>query len=612
MPVTSSSSAPSQPPQAPRDEAREAATHAAHAHARRGGVRLPAGLARPPLPTPAELPAFARALAPALWWYAALPIIIFYAALAPRLSLARSLDLVTDESVYIPTGAVDVTLLQLHDLTNPAWLINYEAPALPKLIIGLGTLYGARHAGHLSDWLYGARVPGVMLSALTLVAFYLLIGPIFGRRAAALGALALAVSPWLAFFGALAYLDIYLMCFMALAAPLIWYAARRPWLYPLAGVLAGLAFASKYTAVALLLPAAFYLYYYYRVVARSRPPKRLLLLPVAAALTFYITDPAIWLNPITRLWDSMLFQVNHASTGHDVFWNGAVWEHVPAGIGIFILLAKLSLLLTIPAVVTLVWAAVRLWRRARARMPANALDDRSTFALTWLVGLLVPFAALPIIVGSHYMLPLAPPIAAIAAWGLILSADALAARAQDRLAALAARPALETAARRIGFARIPAHRRARLAVMAALTALVAVALIAPPAHGLATTHQAEGYTAEWLNGENNALQVAYPGYADGVAWVVAHSSGRTTVTLVSTRGGLDFWRDTRQRAFPQRIRFAFGTPDNFPHSEYIIWPEHLVQRQFPLPANFQSLIVARIQGGATTYCYVLRWPNPNR
>jgi hypothetical protein len=81
---------------------------------------------------------------------------------------------------------------------------------------------------------------------------------------------------------------------------------------------------------------------------------------------------------------------------------------------------------------------------------------------------------------------------------------------------------------------------------------------------------------------------------------------------MSNKGALDEWLGTRQTLFPQRIRLSVGTPDNFPHSDYLVWPEHLVQRQFPKPANFDQLIVTRIQGGATTYCYILRWPHPDR
>jgi hypothetical protein len=98
-----------------------------------------------------------------------------------------------------------------------------------------------------------------------------------------------------------------------------------------------------------------------------------------------------------------------------------------------------------------------------------------------------------------------------------------------------------------------------------------------------------------------------------VQWIAAHSQGRTTVTLVmSEKGALDDWLGTRQSIFPSRIRLAVGTPGNFPHSQFIVWPEHLVQRQFPMPANFHQLIVARIQGGSTTYCYILLWPHPDR
>lgn len=562
--------------------------------------------------------ALARALslAPALWWYVALPVIIFFATLLPRLHLAHSLDIVTDESVYIPAGGIDLQLLGEHNLTSPLWLFNYEAPALPKLIIGLGAMYGLNHYGVISGWLFGARLPAAWLSALTLVAVYFLARPIFGRRAAALGALALALSPWLAFFGALAYLDTYLLCFMTLAGLFIWHAARRPWLYPVAGLFAGLAFASKYTAAALALSAILYLGYHYAFVARRRPPWQIILLPVVGLLTIYITDPTIWINPIQRLWDSMLFQYDHASSGHDVFWNGGVWEHVPPGVGLFILIAKLSLFLTVPAAVTLVWAGRRV---VRARRSPGPLDERAAFALFWLGGLLLQFGALPIVVGTHYMLPLAPATALIAAWGLTLGLDWLAGRWASPLALWAGRrdagplPALARAFDAAGAARgLGRQEGARLALQAALTVVVAVALIAPPAYGLRTIHQAEGYTAEWLDGENSALQVAYPGYADGINWVMAHSSGRTTVTLISTRGGLDFWKGVQQPLFPQRIRLSFGTPESFPHSQFIIWPEHLVQRRFPHPANFDSMVVARIQGGSTTYCYILLWPNPDR
>ena len=546
------------------------------------------------------------------WWNLLIPLLIFYVTWVPRNALVHSLDLVTDESVYIPTGIADLHLLRIGALHNPYWLVNFEAPSFPKLIMGLGALYGSHHLGP-QGWLYGARLPGVLLIALTLVVSYFLARPIFGRTGAALGALMLALSPWLAFFNAIAYLDTYLLCFMTLAALLTWHAARRPWLWPLVGVIGGLAFASKYTAAFVAVPIVAYLAFYSVAISRRRPPWQVTLVLPAGLLTTYLVDPAIWVDPLFRLWNSIIFQYDHASTGHDAFWNGAVWQHVPPGIGIYILLAKMSLFVTIPATLALLWAVWRLVRVARERLPLSRIDDTAAFAIAWLGGMLPLFASLNIIVGAHYVLPLAPPVAFTAGWAYTRAARWLAPRlspwTQAHGVALARRVRLPQLSSAAGISE-PLTRRALNGVF---IALIAVSMLLPSAIGLLTVNQAEGYTAEWLPGENPSLQVAYPAYADAVSWIVAHSQGRTTVTLVmGEKGALDYWMTTRQTLFPKRIRLAVGTPDNFPHSEYLVWPEHLVQRQFPKPANFNKLIVTRIQGGPTTYCYILRWPNPDR
>lgn len=535
-----------------------------------------------------------------LGWNLLVPAIIALLTLLPRLALVHSLDLVTDESVYIPTGMHDLSLLRLGQMSNPYWQVNYEAPALPKITMGIGAEYGIRHLG-AQGWLIGARLPGVFLFALTLIVAYFLARPIFGRFGATLGALALALSPWLAYYNSIAYLDTYLLCFMTLAALLTWHAARRPWLWPLVGALGGLAFASKYTAAFVAVPIVVYLLFHSVWYMRRRPAWQAVLMLPVGLLTAYIADPAIWVDPVTRMWTSIIFQYKHATAGHDAFWNGAVWTHVPPGIAIYILMAKVSLFITIPALLALPWALWRLASVWRARRTLTPLDDTAAFALIWL-GCLIPlFASLNIIVGAHYVLPLAPPVAFIAGWAYTSVARWLA-------------PRVSVAAQRLLAQRVAlSETLARNMTRVAFAVLIAMAMLLPHTIGLLTVNQAEGYTAEWLNGENPSLQVAYPGYADAVRWVVAHSQGRTTVTLVmGDRGTLDYWMGSRQTLFPQRIRLIVGTPRHFPHSEYIIWPEHLRQRQFPLPANFDHLVVARIQGGPTTYCYILRWPNANR
>jgi 4-amino-4-deoxy-L-arabinose transferase-like glycosyltransferase len=543
------------------------------------------------------------------WWNLLLPALIAWLTWLPRNALVHSLDLVTDEGVYIPTGVNDLHLLQTGALHSAYWLINFEAPSLPKLIIGLGARYGAQHWG-AQGWLYGARLPAVLLVMLTLVVSYFLARPIFGRSGAAFGALSLALSPWLAYFNAIAYLDSYLLCFMTLAALLTWHAARRPWLLPLVAALGGLAFASKYTAAFVAVPIVAYLVFYYLLISRRRPPWQAALMLPIGLITVYVFDPAIWVDPATRLWSSILFQYFHASNGHDAFWNGVVGQHVPPGIGIYILLAKVSLFITIPALLALPWALWRLTRVMRERLPLTPLDDTAAFALVWLGGMLPMFGSLNIIVGAHYVLPLAPPVAFTAGWAYTCFARWLAPRLSPWAQARGAALARLAPSARLGALSEPLARRL---TQLGFTALIAFAMLLPSAVGLLTVNQAEGYTAEWLHGENGSLQVAYPAYADAVQWIVAHSEGRTTVTLVmGEKGALDDWLGTRQTLFPSRIRLAVGTPTSFPHSEFIVWPEHLVQRQFPRPANFNQLIVTRIQGGPTTYCYILLWPNPDR
>lgn len=538
--------------------------------------------------------------AAALWWNLLVPAVIVLLTWWPRSALIHSLDLVTDESVYIPTGLNDLRLLNAGNLSNPYWLVNFEAPSFPKIIMGLGASYGAQNLG-AQGWLVGARLPGVLLTALTLALCYFLARPIFGRTGAALGAMTLALSPWLAYFNSIAYLDTYLLCFMTLAALLTWHAARRPWLWPVVGVLGGLAFASKYTAAFVAVPIVAYLLFHSLIVARRRPAWQAALMLPVGLLTVYAVDPAIWVDPVARLWSSIRFQYNHSVGGHDMFWNGAVSVHVPPGMALYILLAKVSLFVTIPALLALGWSLWRLTRSLREHTALTPLDDSAGFVVIWLGGLLPLFGALNIIVGAHYVLPLAPPVAFTAGWAFTGAARWLTPRASEWLRMVAAR---------WGELSAPVAQRA---TRIAFAVMIALAMLLPHTIGLLTVNQAEGYTAEWLPGENQSLQVAYPGYVDAIRWIEAHSTGRTTITLVmGEHGALDYWMGTRQSLFSKRLRLAVGTPSHFPYSQYIIWPEHLRQREFPLPANFDHLIVARIQGGQTTYCYILRWPHPDR
>ncbi|HLJ81243.1 MAG TPA: glycosyltransferase family 39 protein, partial [Ktedonobacterales bacterium] len=540
-----------------------------------GDVAAPERIISTPLPRLSL-----RALALPRLHTLAVPALIFTVALVPRLILAHTLDLITDEGVYIPVGRLDYHLFITGNFGSGRWLTNFEAPALPKLLMGLGSALGGSVAP-ADGWLFGARLPGVLLSALFLAIAYPLARPIFGRLPALLGVLALALSPWVAYFAAIAYLDSYMVAFITLAILLTWHAVRRPGLFLVVGLLLGLGFDSKYTALFALAPICGYLAYYYVCVAQRRPPWQLAGIVPAFIWAVFVADPSIWADPISRFWNGIMFQYQHAEVGHDAFWNGQVSDHAPPGEALYILLAKMSLFVTIPALATLPWAVWRLWRARRAPAP---LDDRAAFALCWLGGLLAPLALLNIVVGTHYMLPLAPAVALIGAWSLVRAgrwSAALVLRLdkEGRLPSLSPRVA--------AWPRTPMLTAAgRRHLTRATLALIALLLIVPPAYGMLTISQAEGYTSEWLSSENGSLQVAYPGYSDAVDWIGQHTHGPVTVTLVTLAGGLDYWMQVRPQMFPTRIQLRVGTPWMVPRSTYVVWPMHLVQRRFPTLANW--------------------------
>jgi Dolichyl-phosphate-mannose-protein mannosyltransferase len=553
-------------------------------------------------------------------WRLSLPVLLFFVALLPRWSLAHTLDLVTDESTYIRIGRLDYTLLATGNLTNPKWMINFEAPSLPKLLMGFGSIWAQQNRSP-GDWLIGARVPGVLLSSLFVVLIYWLARPIFGKLPAIFGALALALSPWVAYFAAIAYLDSYLLGFVTVAILLTWHAVRHPWLFAVVGLLLGLSFDSKYTGTFALLPIGAYLAYYYLFRAHQKPPRHLFLIPIVALAAVYVADPAIWASPLARLWDGVVFQWDHAARGHSVFLNGRVWDHVPPGEVVFILVAKMSLFICIPALLALPWALVRI---IRAKGNPSGRDERAAFVFFWLFGMLLPFGLLNIVVGTHYMLPVAPAVTFIGAWALIGMCRWIAPRLVTwggyGFEALRGRMRSDVRLPAIGKTRwITTHltqRRVRQLATQVLLLAACIAMTIPPLTGLMNVAQAEGYTSEWLDGENSSLQVAYPGYADGTQWVTDHTKGWVTVTLVGTPGSLDYWMLTRQYLYPERIRLTPSSvvmgqsyvPPSVPKERplYLIWPAHLVQRDFPTLPDWQSKVVATIKGGSTVYCYIIR------
>ena len=535
-------------------------------------------------------------------------------ALIPRIILARQLDLVTDEIIYIMAGKGYLPALLHLQIASTVWDFNYEHPPVVKLLIGLA-IYLNTHFGSRFSVLFAARTPSIVAGTLLVVAIYWLGRAPFGRAIALLGALCLAVSPWLVYFSALAYLDITMTMLITVAYLLLWPATRQPRLYLLSAVFAGLGVASKYSA-ALVIPGMILFTAYYFLAIRPKLPAdqrpsvprlwwlgALILLPA----TFFIADPAIWRHPYSLLKQSVLFEWQHSVTGHLTFLAGQYSGHVPHWAVLYIVFAKLSAFVTLPAVFFLIFSIVQLVRFYLKKSNLEVTEVSSiSFLLIWLVSLVGTFSLLNIVVGTHYLLPLAPPVVLAGAFGL---ATLLRYRGGNLFQVnTAATPTSEIA--ETGSPGAPMrpriHRRTAIVL-----ALLMILFVGPHLAGLTTVYAEEGYTSEFFNGENTVLQVAYPGYREAGRWLVEHTSTTARVGLVALPGTLNHgdynisWY-SYNRSITGRLKFSEAHPDDtrFPY-DYLVWPMHLVQRGYTIPAGWRSHIVHTIMGGNTIYCFIL-------
>ena len=557
-----------------------------------------------------------HSLRPGVEWFI-LPVLALI-AIIPRIILARQLDLVTDEIIYIMGGKGYLPLVLHHDFTSVGWEFNYEHPPLVKLLIGL-SIYLNTQFVHRANELFVARIPSILSGTILIIAIYWLGRKPFGRVVAILAALALAVSPWLVYFSALAYLDMMMTMLITLAYLVLWYAIRQPRFYLLSAVLVGLGAASKYTA-ALAIPGMILFTFYYFVAIRPRIPREqrspvpwgwwigaLLLIPVV----FFIADPAIWRNPYYLLIHSIQFEWDHSINGHLTFIAGQYSGHVPHWAVLYILLAKLSIFITFPAIFFTLFAVVQLvlFHLHKSKLQVAEITSIA-FLFIWLVSIVGMFSLLNIVVGTHYHLPLAPAVVLAGTFGL-------ATLLRYRRGALL-QSSNSTANTANANSELPAQTnlakpdKVRLNGRAAIicTAL-ALLLVGPHLIGLTTNYAAEGYTSELFQSENSVLQVAYPGYREAGLWLIAHTHTSGTVGLVALQGTLNHgdyassWFGYNQ-ALEGRLKFSEAHPDASSSTfNYLVWPMHLVQRGYDIPQAWHSHIVHIIMGGNTVYCYII-------
>lgn len=552
-------------------------------------------------------------LRPGVEWFI-VPVLALI-ALIPRIILARQLDLVTDEIIYIMGGKGYLPLVLHHDFTSVGWEFNYEHPPVVKLLIGL-SIYLNTQFGHRLSELFVARIPSILSGTVLIIAIYWLGRKPFGRVVALLAALALAVSPWLVYFSALAYLDMTMTMLITLAYLVLWYAIRQPRFYLLSAALVGLGAASKYTA-ALAIPGMILFTFYYFVAIRPRIPREqrssvpwgwwigaLLLIPVV----FFIADPAIWRNPYYLLIHSILFEWDHSINGHLTFIAGQYSGHVPRWAVLYILLAKLSIFITFPAIFFALFAIVQLvlFHLHKSKLQVAEITSIA-FLFIWLVSIVGMFSLLNIVVGTHYHLPLAPAVALAGALGLAtLLRYRRGALLQPSSSTVNTNVELPAQASPTKPGKIRLNGRAAI-ICTALTLL----LVGPHLIGLSTNYAAEGYTSELFQSENSVLQVAYPGYREAGLWLIAHTHSSGTVGLVALAGTLNHgdyassWFGYN-RALEGRLKFSEAHPDASNSSyNYLVWPMHLVQRGYVIPQAWHAHIVHIVMGGNTVYCYIL-------
>ncbi len=545
------------------------------------------------------------------WLDAGLLLILALVALLPRIFMALRLDVVTDEIVYILGGKTYLPLLLHLRIGNSGWMYNYEHPPFVKLLIGASIAINTA-LNHPFSELFAARIPSILSGTALIVAMYWLGRAPFGRVVALLAALSLAVSPWLVYFSGLAYLDMTMTALITITFLLLWHAIRRPWLYLVMALLLGLGAASKYTAVLIVPGLVLFTAYYFFVLRFYLPKAQRPRIPwlwwlaaiLMAPLCFLAADPAIWPHPLGLLQHSFNFEWNHSIHGHLTFLAGAYIYHVPQWAILYIILAKISAFVTIPAAFFILFTLIQLVLFHLKRPVRTQQASSSAFLLIWLVSTLGMFSLLNIVVGTHYHLPLAPPVAFAGAFGLATILRYIPMLFQRERPTFTSTPVLQTSSRKLS----PRSLWNGIAI-----ALMALMLVGPHLFGLVTIPAAEGYTSEFFHGENQVLQVAYPGYRDALQWLDTHTQHNGThprvglVSFVDTLigvNGYSWFRYNQDYAQVFKLTEAHPNDSAFPY-DYLIWPMHLVQRGYPIPPSWRSHTIHIIMGGSTIYCFIM-------
>jgi hypothetical protein len=348
---------------------------------------------------------------------------------------------------------------------------------------------------------------------------------------------------------------------------------------------------------------------------------------IVSPLSFLIVDPAIWAHPIGRLLHSFAFEENHSSNGHQIYVAGVTLTHVPLWTIAYMVFTKMSAFLTIPAVFFIIFALIILVRFHLRKSTIDITRAASyAYIVIWFLSILGMFSLLNIAVGSHYYLPLAPPLAVAGVSGLAIILNYLAGliwKKSTHTTENAAETSQDAPSAVASTARRKRAMQPRILVPVLLLAILA---IVPGLIGVTTVYGAEGYTNEFFNNDENArLQVAYPAYRPALQWIETQTPDHDSIGLIGS--SLDGYGSNSNWFYynsdlTKRFNLYQIDPTNTTHAPsnavnlqrlsnmaaadypYLVWPKDVIQRGNAWPSQYK--VIHTIMGGNTIYCYILQ------
>lgn len=337
----------------------------------------------------------------------AVALALFAVSITIRFYFIDETSIMPDEPIYVEAGRIYLEGFSKLDFSYDTWRFNAEHPPVAKLLIGLtrlafhGMLGGDIHALYLS-----ARIASVIVGSLIPLSIYILGSPIYGETVCFITGLAIALSPWMIYHSTLATLDIFASFFTTLSFLTLYYVKPSNRINILLGLTIGLAIGCKGTAIICLTGIISYCILSY-IFERERGYIVKLFVKLAVSIViaisiFIIIWPWLWPNPISRgLW-TLTFHLSHMARGHTTFYAGSVYDHVPPWVPIYIVFVKNPVATGLSIILYIGYIVRSLIKRKYSR--------GDILTVSWLLGGIATYSFFPIILGDHYILPLASAI----------------------------------------------------------------------------------------------------------------------------------------------------------------------------------------------------------